>query len=138
MKKYIKYFLALILLLILVIPNKVSAESSYSEYTIESYDIDMIVNENNTFEITEKITANFNISKHGIFRKIPLKNNVIRNDGTKSTNRAQISNIFVSENYTTYKENGYEVIKIGSSSQTYTGRKSYTIKYTYNIGSLDL
>ncbi len=134
MKKYIKYFLALILLLILVIPNKVSAESSYSEYTIESYDIDMIVNENNTFEITEKITANFNISKHGIFRKIPLKNNVIRNDGTKSTNRAQISNIFVSENYTTYKENGYEVIKIGSSSQTYTGRKSYTIKYTYNIG----
>ena len=52
MKKYIKYFLALILLLILVIPNKVSAESSYSEYTIESYDIDIIVNENNTYEIT--------------------------------------------------------------------------------------
>ena len=40
----------------------------------------------------------------------------------------------MSENYTTYKENGYEVIKIGSSSQTLTGRHSYTIKYTYNIG----
>ena len=104
------------------------------DYTIDEYKIDMIVNENNTFDITETITANFNVSKHGIFRKIPLKNSVTRNDGTKSTNRAKVSNISVSENYTTYKENGYEVIKIGSSSQTYTGRRSYTIKYTYNIG----
>jgi len=134
MKKYVKYLFALILLLMIVVPNKVSATSSSREYTIESYNIDMVVNENNTFEITEKITANFNVSKHGIFRKIPLKNSLTRNDGTKSTNRAKVSNISVSENYTTYKENGYEVIKIGSSSQTYTGRRTYTIKYTYNIG----
>ena len=119
MKKYLKYLFALILLLMLVVPNKVSAVSSSSEYTIESYGIDMVVNENNTFEITEKITANFNASKHGIFRKIPLKNTVTRNDGTKSTNQAKVSNISVSENYTKYRENGYEVIKIGSSSQTY-------------------
>ena len=48
----------------------------------------------------------------GIFRKIPLKNNVERLDGTKSSNRAKITNISVSENYKTSKENGYEVIKI--------------------------
>lgn len=70
----------------------------------------------------------------GIFRKIPLKNNVERLDGTKSSNRAKITNISVSENYKTSKENGYEVIKIGNSSQTVKGMYTYTIKYTYDIG----
>ena len=51
--------------------------------------------ENNTFKITEKIGAYFNIDKHGIFRKIPLKNSIVRNDGTKSNNRAKITNISV-------------------------------------------
>ena len=134
MKKYFKYVFAVLLLLMIIAQNKVSVGAYSNEYTIEGYDIDMIVNENNTFEITEKITANFRISKHGIFRKIPLKNSVTRNDGTKSTNKAKVSNISVNDKYTTYKENGYQVIKIGSSSKTYTGRRSYTIKYTYNIG----
>ena len=70
----------------------------------------------------------------GIFRKIPITNNITRTDGTKSSNKAQITNISVSESYTTYIENGYKVIKIGSSGQTLTGKHSYTIKYTYNIG----
>ena len=70
----------------------------------------------------------------GIFRKIPLINNITRTDGTKSSNKAQITNISVSENYTTYTESGYKVIKIGNSEQTLTGKHSYTIKYRYNIG----
>ena len=70
----------------------------------------------------------------GIFRKIPLTNNITRTDGTKSSNKAKITNISVSENYTTYTESGYKVIKIGNSEQTLTGKHSYTIKYRYNIG----
>ena len=106
MKKYLKYIFAFILLLILVVPNKALAITSTDDYTIESYDIDMVVNENNTFDITEKITTYFNVLKHGIYRKIPLNNTVTRMDGTTSNNRAKISNISVSENYTTSKENG--------------------------------
>ncbi len=94
----------------------------------------MIVNEDNTFDITENITVYFNISKHGIFRKIPLKNSVTRIDGSKSNNIAKITNISVSDNYTTSNENGYKVIKIGDSNQTLTGKHSYTINYKYNIG----
>jgi len=110
--------------------------SSYSnyDYVINSYNIDMVVNENNTFDITETITAYFNVSKHGIFRKIPLKNSITRLDGTKSNNKAQITNISVNEDYTTYNENGYKVIKIGDANKTLTGSQTYTIKYTYNIG----
>ncbi len=108
--------------------------SNKYDYVINDYKIDMVVNENNTFDITETIKAYFNTSKHGIFRKIPLKNNVTRLDGTKSNNRAQITNITVNEDYTTSNENGYKVIKIGDANTTITGSHTYIIKYNYNIG----
>ena len=130
-KQYLKYIFVIILSFILFAPNKVEAAN---DYTITSYNIDMIVNEDNTFDITETITAYFNVSKHGIFRKIPLRNIVERLDGTKSNNRAQITNISVSENYTTSNESGYKVIKIGDANKTIKGSHTYTIKYTYNIG----
>ena len=108
--------------------------NSNSEYVLNSYDINIVVNENNTLNITEKIGAYFNIEKHGIFRKIPLKNEVKRLDGTTSKNRAQISNIKVSDNYSLSTENGYKVIKIGDANYTLTGQKDYTINYLYNLG----
>ncbi len=134
-KKMILSIFILIVLLGLLIPNETSAISSSGGYTIESYDVNMIVNENNTFDITETISVNFTgYNKHGIFRKIPLRNKITRLDGTKSSNRAKISNISVSDPYTTSNESGYKVLKIGSSSQIVSGRKTYTIKYNYNIG----
>ncbi len=134
MRKYLKYILTIIFFVMVIVPNKVSAASSSTGYIITSYNIDMVVNEDNTFNITETITAYFTTSKHGIYRKIPLKNNVTRTDGTTSNNRAKISNISVNENYTTSNERGYKVIKIGDLNKTITGSHTYTIKYTYNIG----
>ena len=67
-------------------------------YTIKAYDVKMVVNEDNTFDITETITTDFTQSKHGIYRKIPTKNTVNRVDGTSSKNRAKITNIKVNEN----------------------------------------
>lgn len=115
------------------IPSKNSNYSSY-EYVIDKYDINIIVNENNTFDITETITAYFNVSKHGIYRTIPLKNNITRLDGTSSKNRVQISNLSVDNEYTTSRENGNYKMKIGSANRTLTGEQTYVIKYTYNIG----
>ena len=124
-----------VIILSILIPNQVWAITSMGGYTIENYDIDMIVNENNTFDITEKITANFTgFDKHGIFRKIPLRNSITRLDGTESKNRAKISNISVSEKYKTSKKNGYKVLKIGDENTTVSGEKTYIIKYNYNIG----
>ena len=125
----------LILLLIILIPSNIFAISSEGNYTIESYDIDMKVNENNTFDITEKILVNFTgYGQHGIFRKIPLKNTVERLDGTKSNNRAEITNISVDNEFKAYNERGYKVIKIGNASETVRGLNEYTITYTYDIG----
>lgn len=104
------------------------------DYVIDEYNVNIIVNENNTFDITETITAYFNVSKHGIIRNIPLKNTITRLDGTSSTNRAMVSNVGVDNEYTTSIENSYYKIKIGSPFETLTGEKKYVIKYTYNLG----
>lgn len=133
-QKILSGIFIIIMCFMLLIPNRALAVISSSEYTIQSYNINMIVNEDNTFDITENITAYFNVAKHGIYRKIPLKNSITRTDGTKSNNRAKITDISVSENYTTSNENGYKVIKIGNANSTLTGKHSYTIKYKYNIG----
>lgn len=124
-----------ILLLAILLPNQIFAISSRGGYEIECYDIDMKVNEDNTFDITETIDVNFiSYGNHGIFRKIPLINTVKRLDGTNSNNKAEITNISVSDEFKTYNESGYKVIKIGNDSKTVRGIKTYAIKYTYNIG----
>ena len=117
-----------------IINSTENEQDNYYEYVINNYSINIVVNENNTFDIIETITANFNVPKHGIFRTIPLKNTITRLDGTTSTNRAQIYNLSVDNKYTTSRENGNYKIKIGSSDKTFTGEHKYVIKYTYNIG----
>lgn len=153
MKKYINKFSFVLLFicisLFLVFPSKIKAldinsdyyeynnltiYNSNSDYILNSYDINIIVNENNTLNITEKIGAYFNVEKHGIFRKIPLRNEVTRLDGTTSKNRAKISDIKVSDNYSLSTESGYKVIKIGDANYTLTGQKKYEISYLYNLG----
>ena len=104
------------------------------DYVITRYDIQMVVNENNTFDITETITADFRVPKHGIYRTLPLKNKVKRLDGTSNENRAKITDIYVSETYETEREDGNLLIRIGSADETVTGEHTYVIKYNYNIG----
>ena len=114
-------------------PSKMN-DYKYLDYTIDKYDINMVVNENNTFDITETIKAHYNINKHGIIRKIPLRNEIVRLDGTTSKNRAVVSNVTVNSKYITYKENGNYIIKIGDDKEKFTGDATYIIKYNYNIG----
>lgn len=119
--------------LVSLTPSKNDNYSSY-DYVIDKYDINIIVNENNTFDVTETIDTYFSVPKHGIFRTIPLKNTIKRLDGTTSTNRTQIKNVSVNAENSTSKEEGNYQIKIGSASETLTGEKEYIIKYTYNLG----
>lgn len=67
-EKMILGIFLLIFLLSILMPTQTSAISSSDGYTIDSYNIEMIVNENNSFDITETINVNFTGNgKHGIF-----------------------------------------------------------------------
>ena len=64
-QKIIKILTALIIVLIIVLQNtKVFCSTSSSDYTIQSYNIKMTVNEDNTFDITEEITTYFDSARH--------------------------------------------------------------------------
>ncbi len=114
-------------------PSKIS-DYSYYDYVIDKYDVNIKVNEDNTFDITETITAYFNDPKHGIFRTIPLTNKITRLNGSKSTNRAKITKLSVNNKYKVSRENGNYKIQIGDANRSLTGEQTYIIKYTYNLG----
>lgn len=145
-KTNVVLFLILLLICVATLAASVSAagtdqptlskDSAYSNYPylIDSYDVNITVNENNTFHIIENIDAYFNVPKHGIFRTIPLRNKVERLDGTTSKNRIKLTEINVNEMYTTSIQSGAKVIKIGNPDTTFTGSQKYTIRYLYDLG----
>ena len=134
MKRKITFCMILMLLTAFLPFTNVVSENNSNEYVLESYHIDMVVNENNTFNITEKIVANFKVDKHGIIRKIPTRNTVTRLDVTTSRISARITEVNVNEPFKEYFDNGFKVIKIGEASYTLTGTMDYTISYLYNLG----
>lgn len=104
-------------------------------YYISSYDVNMKIDEYGDMNIQETINVYATTNKHGIIRSIPTTNEVKRQDGTTYSNRAKITNLEVSENYTSSNEDGYLNIKIGDPYETFTGYKKYTISYKYSLSS---
>lgn len=105
-----------------------------NDYDISKYDVEIVVDEHNKYSIKENIDTYFNVSKHGIIRRIPLYNNIKRQDGINEKNRVLISNIKVNEEFDLSRENDNYVLKIGSADKTINGKHSYTISYDYDIG----
>ena len=104
------------------------------DYYIESYNVDINVSNNNSYDIKETIVAYFNKEKHGIIRNIPTRNTVTRTDGSTNTNRAKITNVNVNEKYSLSRGADEVKLKIGDAGTVLTGRHTYQISYTYNIG----
>lgn len=105
-----------------------------NDYDITKYDVEIVVDEHNKYSIKENIDTYFNVSKHGIVRRIPLYNNIIRQDGIRERNRVLISNVHVNEEFASSRENNNYVLKIGSADKTINGKHSYSISYDYDIG----
>lgn len=120
-----------ILLLLLICPVFVMADDGY---IIKNYNIDIVVNRDNTFDITEEIYTDFYEEKHGIIRTLPIVNEVERLDHSRSSNYAKLSNVSCNMNFEVSKTKYNYEIKIGDADKTLTGDNLITIKYTYDIG----
>lgn len=119
-----KIHLIIISLLLALIPQSALALEAFN---ISSYDIDMKVDLNNSYRISEVLEVDFSEQRHGIIRSIPLKTN-----GGKP---AQIRAISVpGHDFETYKEGGYLKVKIGSADTFAAQKEKYTILYVYDIG----
>jgi hypothetical protein len=105
------------------------------DYALTKYILTIAVNEDNTLHINEQISAHFNIPRHGIMRRIPLNNSIVRADGSTASNQAQVSDLSVrGDQYTDYIESGDMVIRIGNPDVEIIGSKDYDISYIYDIG----
>ncbi len=137
MKKF-SQILSIIFAFMLVTASSVPAfadtDGNYLPYYFTAYNVDVSVNEDNSFDITEHISAYFNEQRHGIYRTIPTRNQVKRTNGTSHSVKAKIKNIRVSENCDVSVENGNYVLQIGNADTYVDGEHDYTIKYTYMLG----
>lgn len=136
MKKYKVLFSVLILLIAMwaaVFPAQ-AADHPEEPYYITAYHVDIDVSEDNVLSITEEIDVYFNEERHGIYRTIPTRNEVVRADGSTAVTRAKIRNISCSEDYEKSTENSDLVLQIGDADVTVTGDKHYTISYDYVLG----
>lgn len=103
-------------------------------YSIEAYKVKVEVSEENIFNIREDIDVNFIAQRHGIYRKIPIKNRVTRIDGTVSQVIAKVSDMKSNIVSTYHTEGNDKVIKIGDPQVTVTGKQYYVLTYTYDLG----
>lgn len=147
MKKISKFLLFILISIFLFIPSVNAEEVSHctttdcvnkiyhsnEPYEIMNYDVNIKVNEDNSYDVTEKIDVYFNEERHGIKRTLPLTNKVMSDDGERKV-RAKITHESVNEPYMVSYENNDMILKIGSSNDMVTGLKEYVIKYTYSIG----
>lgn len=122
MKKILFLFLSFLLF---------ACPSFAENFYIKNYDINIKVSNDNIYHIKETIDVFFTKPSHGIFRSIPLKNNIERNDGTKYTNRAKVKGINATELVSSNWNNGYINYKMGNPNYKITGDKRYFLEYDY-------
>lgn len=100
------------------------------DYEIDSLDISVSVGRNAVNEITENYVFNYQGPHHGFYRFIPVEyrtGDAVRN--------IKVTGIRCSDPFDYEKENGFLVMKIGSSAVTHTGLTPYTLSYSYDIGA---
>lgn len=114
MKKFSKAFLSLLVCALSAMP--VFAENFY----INNYDVLLNVDKNKNVQVTERIDAYFTNSSHGLIRSIPLMGD-------------KISDVAVSERFTTYKEGDNFNIRIGDPNVYVKGSRTYNIKFNQQI-----
>ena len=70
------------------LPQEVFAYSN--GYDIKHIDVDITVDEDNTYHVVETISAWYEegAGKHGIIRRLPLRNSIYREDGSQGRTKA--------------------------------------------------
>ena len=113
-----------------------SASAAFA-YTTESFDVDVTVNEDNSYDFSETIKVNFDQQKHGIYVYIPESGmeGINTPEFSIPDQRApEISDEWVKDwNYEVYSDNGCTVFQIGDADSTVIGEQTYELGYRMSI-----
>ena len=121
-KKISLIFVCIFIIIIFAFSSVAFADDSYQ---FDEFDVDITVNSNYTFDVVEKITVNYNIEKHGIYRSF---------DNFWGDDRVKFSNISVEgAKFKVEKSRDYTNIRIGDANKYVTGVQHYIVKYTIKL-----
>lgn len=106
-------------------------------YTTEAFDVDVVVAENNSYEVSETVKVNFDKQQHGIYVYIPesgIEGIDLPDFKIPNQRDPEIDNVWVKDwNYEVYSENGNKVFQIGDADETVTGRQTFEFGYRMTI-----
>ncbi|MGI6153159.1 MAG: DUF2207 domain-containing protein [Christensenellaceae bacterium] len=144
MKHKQKFILAVVavLLLFTTIPGVAFAADTDSVqaagYSISNFDVDIVVNENNTYLVKENITVDFTVESRGITRDIPVRFNARwqEEDGDMRERKYQavLSDISANTNVNTERSGDSFILYLGDEDTYVTGEQHYEISYLYDAG----
>ena len=119
------------------------AYTDYNNYTYDSYRVDIVVKDDNSYDITETITMTYGPATYGRHqgwaRAIPYRYPVKMYDdkGTEYTYQSnnQVTLVSATEYYSSYSESGNYIIEMKQDGVYVNGQtKTYVIKYNYAVG----
>lgn len=133
MKKTVSLFIALILAVGMLSACTI-VYADELDYRISAYDVSIVVNEDNTLDAVEKITADFSKPKHGIYRYIPVVNHFSVDD-KEITAYSRVTNVSANTViFDKYKDGESYVIQLGDPDIELIGAQNYEISYTLKMG----
>lgn len=116
----------LLIMLSALIMVCLSAGAAFATSTPD-YNVEIVVGEDNSYQVTEQVTMDFDTQKHGIYRYIPKK-------GFEGQRSPVFDQEWVKDwPYDVYIEDGNEVFQIGDADETVTGEQGFTFGYRMRI-----
>lgn len=108
-----------------------AAPAYAADTTYTSFYSDIMVNTDTSISVTETISVDFDVEKHGIYRNIPYRYDT-GNGGSVSVPIEDVSVLQDSSpaTFTTSTQGNNVVLKIGDANATITGNHTYVISYT--------
>ncbi|MBQ3281186.1 MAG: DUF2207 domain-containing protein [Eubacterium sp.] len=106
-----------------------------SDFRITDYDIDMTVNEDDTYLIHETLQVEFTAPSHGIYYVVPLKTTLER-DGQKSVYYAKVKDfeMISGQPYKNQSDDGQAYYRIGDPNAYADTQTTYEYSYIYDTG----
>lgn len=122
-------------LVLLCLPTAATADEAYD---ILSHDVHITVSENNVIDVVERMVYDFTQERHGIYYNLQYKGIASRYIDDQWVDTKYDLRVFdfnvIGNNFTTSKEDGFLIAKIGDADKYVFGEQEYIITYKVDMG----
>ena len=131
--KQVKRIICILAAALVLCLSSAAGSFAASDFIIRDFAVNMTVNEDNTYQITEIVKVEFTAPSHGIYVNIPLRT-IIDRDGQKSQYTAKVTDFrMLSDQPYSVSRGGSEFsVKIGDPDSYAPTEATYRYSYKYD------